>query len=100
MELWRAATRVQPEARRVRCEAYPALVDQKDSVAIQLVEAGGAAAADVGRPAPAGAAQRAIPIKYLQEKLPNKAKLGLYFNPFGKVAGAYRRLYRLWFATS
>jgi ATP-dependent helicase HrpA len=21
------------------------------------------------------------PIKYLQEKLPNKAKLGLYFNP-------------------
>jgi ATP-dependent helicase HrpA len=26
------------------------------------------------------------PIKYLQEKLPNKAKLGLYFTPFGKVA--------------
>ncbi|MGL5287421.1 MAG: DUF3418 domain-containing protein, partial [Aeromonas sp.] len=26
------------------------------------------------------------PIKYLQEKLPNKAKLGLYFNPFGKVS--------------
>ena len=26
------------------------------------------------------------PIKYLREKLPNKAKLGLYFNPFGKVA--------------
>lgn len=25
------------------------------------------------------------PIKYLHEKLPNKSKLGLYFNPFGKV---------------
>jgi ATP-dependent helicase HrpA len=25
------------------------------------------------------------PLKYLQEKLPNKAKLGLYFNPFGQV---------------
>lgn len=25
------------------------------------------------------------PVKYLQEKLPNKAKLGLYFNPFGKI---------------
>ena len=25
------------------------------------------------------------PMKYLQEKLPNKAKLSLYFNPFGQV---------------
>ncbi|MDT0594197.1 ATP-dependent RNA helicase HrpA [Glaciecola petra] len=25
------------------------------------------------------------PLKYLQEKLPNKSKLSLYFNPFGKV---------------
>ncbi len=25
------------------------------------------------------------PIKYLHEKLPNKAKLGLYFNPYGNV---------------
>ena len=25
------------------------------------------------------------PIKYLQSKLPNKAKLSLYFNPFGKI---------------
>ncbi|MCP4322899.1 MAG: DUF3418 domain-containing protein, partial [Alteromonadales bacterium] len=25
------------------------------------------------------------PVKYLQEKLPNKAKLGLYFNPFGSI---------------
>ncbi len=26
------------------------------------------------------------PLKYLQEKMPNKAKLGLYFNPFGAIA--------------
>ncbi|MGC0898221.1 DUF3418 domain-containing protein, partial [Pantoea agglomerans] len=25
------------------------------------------------------------PVKYLHEKLPHKAKLGLYFNPDGKV---------------
>jgi ATP-dependent helicase HrpA len=25
------------------------------------------------------------PVKYLQDKLPNKAKLGLYFNPFGQI---------------
>lgn len=25
------------------------------------------------------------PISYLQEKLPNKSKLGLYFNPFGQI---------------
>ncbi|VDZ73712.1 ATP-dependent helicase [Atlantibacter hermannii] len=35
------------------------------------------------------------PIKYLHEKLPNKAKLGLYFNPYGKVAGSHRRLHFL-----
>ncbi|POH43580.1 hypothetical protein C2U36_27495, partial [Escherichia coli] len=29
--------------------------------------------------------------KYLHEKLPNKAKLGLYFNPYGKVLVADRR---------
>ena len=26
------------------------------------------------------------PLKYLQQKLPNKAKLSLYFNPFGQIA--------------
>ncbi len=26
------------------------------------------------------------PVKYLQEKLPNKAKLSLYFNPFGQIS--------------
>lgn len=68
-------------------KAYPALVDQKDSVAIQLVES------PVVQQQLMWAGQRRLvllnvpsPIKYLQEKLPNKAKLGLYFNPFGKVA--------------
>ncbi|MCS3456143.1 ATP-dependent helicase HrpA [Aeromonas sp. BIGb0405] len=68
-------------------KAYPALVDQKDSVAIQLVES------PVTQQQLMWAGQRRLillnvpsPIKYLQEKLPNKAKLGLYFNPFGKVA--------------
>lgn len=68
-------------------KAYPALVDEKDSVAIQLVES------PVVQQQLMWAGQRRLvllnvpsPIKYLQEKLPNKAKLGLYFNPFGKVA--------------
>ncbi|MFM4942712.1 ATP-dependent RNA helicase HrpA [Aeromonas bivalvium] len=68
-------------------KAYPTLVDQKDSVAIQLVES------PVAQQQLMWAGQRRLvllnvpsPIKYLQEKLPNKAKLGLYFNPFGKVA--------------
>ncbi|MEI4985277.1 ATP-dependent RNA helicase HrpA [Aeromonas caviae] len=68
-------------------KAYPVLVDQKDSVAIQLVES------PVVQQQLMWAGQRRLvllnvpsPIKYLQEKLPNKAKLGLYFNPFGKVA--------------
>nr|WP_024873269.1 ATP-dependent RNA helicase HrpA [Tolumonas lignilytica] len=67
-------------------KAYPALVDQKDSVAIQLFDS--PAAQQVAM----WAGQRRLillnvpsPIKYLQEKLPNKAKLGLYFTPFGKV---------------
>ena len=68
-------------------KAYPALVDQKDSVAIQLFDSPAAQQSAMW------AGQRRLvllnvpsPIKYLQEKLPNKAKLGLYFTPFGKVA--------------
>ena len=68
-------------------KAYPALVDQKDSVAIQLFDS------PVAQQTAMWAGQRRLvllnvpsPIKYLQEKLPNKAKLGLYFTPFGKVA--------------
>lgn len=67
-------------------KAYPALVDDGQAVAIRLLD----------NPLSAQQAHRKgvrrllllnvpSPIKYLQESLPNKAKLGLYFNPFGKV---------------
>lgn len=67
-------------------KAFPALIDEGKSVAIRLLDN------------PQRAEQAHIkglrrllllnvpsPVKYLQESLPNKAKLGLYFNPFGKV---------------
>lgn len=67
-------------------KAYPALTPEKDSVAIKLYDQ------------PNQAEQAHLqglrmllrlnipsPVKYLQEKLPNKSKLGLYFNPFGKI---------------
>jgi len=67
-------------------KAFPALIDEGQSVAIRLLDN------------PQRAEQEHIkglrrllllnvssPVKYLQESLPNKAKLGLYFNPFGKV---------------
>lgn len=66
--------------------AWPALVDEGDSVAIRLFDN------------PKEQTQTmwtglrrllllniAPPIKYLHEKLPNKNKLGLYFNPYGQV---------------
>lgn len=67
-------------------KAYPALVDEKQSVAIRLFET----EHDQKRAMWFGIRRLLLinipsPIKYLHEKLPNKAKLGLYFNPFGKV---------------
>ncbi|TCV99843.1 ATP-dependent RNA helicase HrpA [Biostraticola tofi] len=67
-------------------KAYPALVDEKDSVAIRLFET----EHDQARAMWRGTRRLLLinipsPIKYLHEKLPNKAKLGLYFNPYGKV---------------
>ena len=67
-------------------KAFPALVDEGQSVAIRLLD-------NPQRAAEAhlkGLRRLALlnipsPIKYLQESLPNKAKLGLYFNPFGRV---------------
>lgn len=67
-------------------KSYPALVDQKAHVDIQVFD----------RPERAAQSHLAgvrrllllnvpSPIKYLQQKLPNKTKLGLYFNPFGKI---------------
>ena len=68
-------------------KAFPALVDKKSSVAIELFEqpeqAELAMLAGVSRLVLLNITS---PVKYLQEKLPNKAKLGLYFNPFGSIA--------------
>jgi len=67
-------------------KAYPALVDTKDSIAIRLFDS------ELEQQQAMRAGLRRLlllnipsPIKYLHEKLPNKAKLGLYFNPYGKV---------------
>ena len=67
-------------------KAWPALVDEKESVAIRLFDSEQEQQKMMWR------GQRRLlllnipsPIKYLHEKLPNKAKLGLYFNPYGKV---------------
>lgn len=67
-------------------KAWPALVDEKESVAIRLFDSQHEQQKAMWR------GQRRLlllnipsPVKYLHEKLPNKAKLGLYFNPYGKV---------------
>ena len=67
-------------------QAWPALVDDKESVAIRLFDSQSEQQKHMWR------GQRRLlwlnipsPVKYLHEKLPNKAKLGLYFNPYGKV---------------
>lgn len=66
--------------------AYPALVDNKDSVEIKLFET------EQEQIQAMRQGQRRLillnvpsPIKYLHSNLPNKSKLGLYFNPYGKV---------------
>ncbi len=67
-------------------KAYPAIVDSKDSVEIKLYET------EYEQVTAMQAGQRRLillnvpsPIKYLHSNLPNKSKLGLYFNPYGKV---------------
>ena len=67
-------------------KAYPAIVDEKNAVGIKLFET----EAEQQQAMQAGLRRLLLlnipsPIKYLHEKLPNKAKLGLYFAPFGKV---------------
>ncbi|WP_404340458.1 ATP-dependent RNA helicase HrpA [Pseudoalteromonas mariniglutinosa] len=67
-------------------KAYPALVDKNKTAAVELFdnEIKALTAHQQGL-------RRLVllnvpsPIKYLQQNLPNKAKLGLYFNPFGKI---------------
>ncbi|MGJ7093576.1 ATP-dependent RNA helicase HrpA [Vibrio hannami] len=67
-------------------KAFPAIVDSKDSVEIKLFET------EQEQEVAMKAGQRRLvllnvpsPIKYLHSNLPNKSKLGLYFNPYGKV---------------
>ena len=68
-------------------KAYPALVDKKSAAAVELFDSEAKA-----QQAHQQGLRRLVllnvpsPIKYLQQNLPNKAKLGLYFNPFGKIA--------------
>ncbi|PKI17523.1 ATP-dependent RNA helicase HrpA [Colwellia sp. 12G3] len=70
----------------ITIKAFPALVDHQSSVAIELFEQ-----EQHAQEAMLKGISRLIllniptPLKYLQEKLPNKAKLGLYFNPFGSI---------------
>ncbi|WP_120510796.1 ATP-dependent RNA helicase HrpA [Photobacterium salinisoli] len=67
-------------------KAYPAIIDNKDSVGIKLFET-----EEEQRTAMQQGQRRLIllnvpsPIKYLHANLPNKSKLGLYFNPYGRV---------------
>jgi ATP-dependent helicase HrpA len=70
----------------ITIKAFPALVDKNKSVAIELFEQESLAEQSM-----VNGISRLIllnipsPVKYLQQKLPNKAKLGLYFNPFGSI---------------
>ena len=67
-------------------KAFPALVDKKNTVSIELFES-----EQLAEQTMLSGVSRLVllnipsPIKYLQEKLPNKAKLGMYFNPFGSI---------------
>ncbi len=67
-------------------KAFPAIMDEKDAVGIKLFETEFEQAVAMQQ----GLRRLLLlnvpsPIKYLHEKLPNKAKLGLYFTPFGRV---------------
>lgn len=67
-------------------KAYPALVDDSQEVSIKLFDN----QTDADWNMLQGVTRLLYlnlpsPRSYLQEKLPNKAKLGLYFNPFGKI---------------
>ncbi|QLB13919.1 ATP-dependent RNA helicase HrpA [Bisgaardia hudsonensis] len=67
-------------------KAYPAIIDEKESVGIKLFETEFEQSVAMRQ----GLRRLLLlnvpsPIKYLHEKLPNKSKLGLYFTPFGRV---------------
>lgn len=75
------------KAANLTIQAFPALVDNHKDVAIELFEHQSQAELAMVK----GVSRLVLlnipsPVKYLENKLPNKAKLGLYFNPFGKIA--------------
>lgn len=71
---------------RFSIRAFPALVDAKTSVAVELFDR-----ADKAAQAHRQGVRRLVllnvpsPLKYLRDNLPNKSKLAMYFNPWGKV---------------
>ncbi|XQW83509.1 ATP-dependent RNA helicase HrpA [Thalassotalea piscium] len=79
-------TDYQKKVANLTIKAYPALVDKNKTVSIELFEHQA-----VAEQAMLEGLSRLVllnipsPLKYLQEKLPNKAKLGMYFNPFGSI---------------
>jgi len=78
--------RYEQKQRGFSVKAFPAIVDEKDAVGIKLFETEFEQAVAMQQ----GLRRLLLlnvpsPIKYLHEKLPNKAKLGLYFTPFGRV---------------
>nr|WP_238786904.1 ATP-dependent RNA helicase HrpA [Ferrimonas lipolytica] len=67
-------------------KAFPALVDEGETVAVKLFDSK-EKADNANR---AGLRRMLLinvpnPVKYLQKNLPNKSKLAMYFNPFGRV---------------
>ncbi|GGI84825.1 ATP-dependent RNA helicase HrpA [Shewanella gelidii] len=71
---------------RYEVKAFPALVDNKSNVAIKLFDD----EHDANTAHRVGVRRLLLlnipsPVKHLQQKLPNKAKLAMYFNPFGQV---------------
>ncbi|WP_286267645.1 ATP-dependent RNA helicase HrpA [Thalassotalea atypica] len=71
----------------ITIKAFPAIVDHQKDVAIELFEhQAQAELANLKGISRLVLLNIPSPVKYLQEKLPNKAKLGLYFNPFGSIA--------------
>ena len=78
--------RYEQKQRGFSVKAFPAIVDEKDAVGIKLFETEFEQSVAMQQ----GLRRLLLlnvpsPIKYLHEKLPNKAKLGLYFTPFGRV---------------
>ncbi|MCW8108737.1 ATP-dependent RNA helicase HrpA [Alteromonas ponticola] len=67
-------------------QAFPALVVKHNKINIELIDDKDKAQRK-HREGLAHLIKKAMPspLSYLQNKLPNKAKLGLYFNPFGQV---------------